>query len=1496
MSLYKELSYDSMILPVRSVQFSVLSPEEIRQRSVVEVRSTESFVGNEPVPNGLFDQRMGVVDHGRVCSTCQQGFNFCPGHMGHVELAVPVFHIHFFDVVVKVLKCVCFKCSRLLCHEDSAAMRNAKRYSRQKRWDEVFAVITKSSAVKRCGDCNPQGCGAVQPSKVVKNSDKFPSMVVEMHWAARGDDPAPPSLTLSAADVRRVLERISDAEVTTMGFSPRYSRPEWMVATALVVPPPSVRPSSKNDMGQRSEDDITIGISNVVKFNSILRDRVEAAGTAGSGGTIGSAHPDHSDPNVHMLQFHVATLINNQIPDMARATQRTGRSIVSLTERLKAKEGRVRGNLLGKRVDYSARTVITPDPMIGIDELGVPVKIAMVLTFPERLGHHNFERLSAAVANGPHVYPGARFVQTPERTYQVNPAQDNRPALRVGDVVHRHMRDGDYVLFNRQPSLHKMSMMCHRVRVMPHDTFRLNPCVTPSFNADFDGDEMNMHACLSTFSMTEIACLAGVPTQIISPTNSTPIVAVVQDVCLGINRITQPGVTVPRRALFNMIANVPGLDLRRFELGEREFTGRQALSAAIHPCVNLSMKGKGEGEDSMTVIRDGCIVSGVVDKDTYQSASRGLVHTMYNDMGGRETTDLFDGTQRLICEWFVHTGFSLGLSDLVVGADVEAATDALADRVEAEVEDALRRVHAGWGGDMFSESPQENFEFTINTHLNNRTRLEKLVKVATTNRILQIINAKSKGKVLNLTQMLGGLGQQNVGAARIGDGYESRSLPHFCKFDDSAVARGFVRSSFARGLRPHEFVFHCMGGREGLIDTAVRTSDCGYISRKLVKAMEDCRVACDGTVRNASNQVVQFMYGEDGMDAVSIEEHEVVYQHGYRDYWDDAHMARQFLVCEGDPPAAWFAPGAHADWTRAPGFDRLEAHFHDLLADREFLIARFSEANVLRCPVAVGRILSNALAAQRALVPRGTPTDLTPLKALDALDALLADLRVSSMRLRPPLLAAVLRMYLSPKRLAAEGVMARTLATVVATVRARFRASLAHAGDMVGIVAAQSIGEPTTQMTLNTFHSAGVSSAAKAIHGLPRVRELINVTKNPKQVLVTVYPRQGLPDTIDTAVALKNELLTTLLGDVVTRSWIYYEPDAFRTAIPEDRAIVEAYRSLTCTAAAAEGEAAGAPWIIRLEVSRESLLEHSLTMMDVSDAIVGYYNGIVRCMHSDDNSPSLVFRVRLIDSATAAQREDMFSHARAMESAMMDSVVLKGNAGVNMAIVSQQQPGGGGGGSGGARAGDRRWCVVTDAADLASVLSHPMVDASRTTSNFIPQVNAVLGIEAARYSLMTELIGLFRDAGQEVNARHFLLLVDTMTNRGKLQSVDRHGINRAQYIGPLSKCSFEETADMLRDAAVFADIDRVNGVSANLMLGQLPPGGTGDIDVFCDVSMLPPVSVAHPTAAEAASASEDVANNALHLDFGSPDALRVLRSAGAETRVTRFAAVAVAVR
>jgi DNA-directed RNA polymerase II subunit RPB1 len=470
-------------------------------------------------------------------------------------------------------------------------------------------------------------------------------------------------------------------------------------------------------------------------------------------------------------------------------------------------------------------------------------------------------------------------------------------------------------------------------------------------------------------------------------------------------------------------------------------------------------------------------------------------------------------------------------------------------------------------------------------------------------------------------------------------------------------------------------------------------------------------------------------------------------------------------------------------------------------------------------PAAVRRIVQNALAQQRLVVPRGWPTDLDPLAALDALDALDAELRP-----RSPVLSALLRMHLSPKPLLVVGMTVATLEGVLHRVRARHADALASPGEMVGILAAQSIGEPTTQLTLNTFHQAGVASASQATQGLPRIRELINVTKNPKQVTVTVHPRGG---SREAAQALKTRIETTLLRHVVRRSRVYYDPADLETAVPEDRRLLETYRAIRGAGrAGCGGGGRGSPWVIRMEADRRALVKHSLSMLDVADAIAAFYADTVDCIHSDDNDDQLVFRYRLEEGNSA----DALTHIRALESVMMDTVVLKGNLGVKGASAEQLKRGGVGPAAG------KPWVLYTNGGDLASILAHPDVDPTRTVSNYIYDVYTVLGVEAARMALYNEIAEEFRRSS--VNPRHMLLLVDTMTNRGKLQSIDRHGINRGD-VGPFAKCSFEETTDMLRDACVFANVDWVTGVSASIMLGQIPPGGTGDTRVLLDTRHLP---------------------------------------------------------
>ncbi len=489
MSIYRELSYDQEIDTVRGIQFGLLSADEITRRSVVEVVNTGSYEGSQPVLGGLFDPRMGVLEHHHICATCEQTNVFCPGHFGRITLVRPVFHPMFFNQTKKVLRSVCFRCSRALITPDGAnadlqpeVKRIMAMKSMHKRFDAATKLIAGKTSIKHCGaDAGPdsdEGCGAMQPSRYEKRD---PMKIVAV-WNEGGGEDGREKMEreMTPEEVLRVFQRIREQDAAMLGFNPQWNRPESMILTVLPVPPPSVRPSILEENGQRREDDLTHKLSDIVKTNNLLKAKVEKGATDTQISLLTSA-----------LQYHVATFINNQIPGVSAATRRNGQKMKSVADRLKKKEGRVRNNLSGKRVASSARSVITPDPYISLGELGVPVKIATNLTFPEVVNEFNIDEMRKLVRAGPDVWPGARFVRlvaqgATKTLHYGDPRMREEIAERLqpGDIVDRHLRDGDYVLFNRQPSLHKMSMMGHRVRVMPYQSFRISPTVCASYNAD----------------------------------------------------------------------------------------------------------------------------------------------------------------------------------------------------------------------------------------------------------------------------------------------------------------------------------------------------------------------------------------------------------------------------------------------------------------------------------------------------------------------------------------------------------------------------------------------------------------------------------------------------------------------------------------------------------------------------------------------------------------------------------------------------------------------------------------------------------------------------------------------------------------------------------------------------------------------------------------------------------------------------------------------------
>ena len=452
------------------VQFSMLSPEEIRKNSVVEVTTRDTYINNKPVPNGLFDSRMGVLEPGIICPTDGYTYIDTPGYFGHIELARPVFFIQHIKEIMKISKTICYKCSKLLINKNDH--KHVHDMSPEKKWSYVYNTASKA---KRCGEFSENGCGCKQPSSV-----KLEGMATIMAtWdkveAEDGGEPTSVQLRLTPEIIVKTFRRISDEDVSFMGFSPLWSRPEWMVCQVLPVPPPSMRPSVKLDAQQRSEDDLTHIYSNIIKYNRDLADKL-----------ANEASPNVIEGLSTQLQYFIAMIVNNKVKGADSLRQRSGRPLQCITGRLNSKGGRIRGNLMGKRVDFSARSVITGDPNLSIRQLGVPMKIAMNITKPITVNDRNRDFLMRLVQNGPEAYPGAKILER-KNGENISLRYVDRLSIRLenGDIVHRHMMDGDAVLFNRQPSLHRMSMMCHIAKIMKKgDTFRMNVADTKPYNAD----------------------------------------------------------------------------------------------------------------------------------------------------------------------------------------------------------------------------------------------------------------------------------------------------------------------------------------------------------------------------------------------------------------------------------------------------------------------------------------------------------------------------------------------------------------------------------------------------------------------------------------------------------------------------------------------------------------------------------------------------------------------------------------------------------------------------------------------------------------------------------------------------------------------------------------------------------------------------------------------------------------------------------------------------
>ena len=789
---------------VRALKFSLLSPDRIKKVSMAKIVTPELYdIDGFPVDGGLMDLRLGAIDPGVRCRTCGKRVKECPGHPGSIELARPIFHIKYIPLIELCLRSFCPNCHKLALSDE-----------KQKELTPSLRA-KKSRDAKKCPHCNE----IIERVKLEKPST---FMIGKKR--------------LSPIEVRERLVNIKDEEIKKIGVNPKACRPEWAVISLLLVPSVTVRPSITLDSGERSEDDLTHKLSDIIRSNQRLWENLNA-------GAPEVIIEDLWD----LMQYHVTTFFDNNVSRIPPARHRSGQPLKTITERIKGKEGRIRQNLAGKRVNYSGRTVVSPDPFIKINEVGIPFEIARVITVAETVTSLNLEAMRDLIRQG-EKYPGANYViriDGKRKRITEDLKEELCVEIQPGYKIERHLRDGDIVLFNRHPSLHKQSLMAHYVRVLPNRTFRLHPAAAFPYNADFDGDEMNIHSPQTEEARAEAKILLNVNNNIISSKNNINLIGTIADSVTGAYLLGKDKLFKPEVDQLLYASGVIN------SIKTKEISGKDVFAQVIPKGSSIKVPDSINGSNSFGS-EDGEMVK-IVDKE----------------FGREAAVDSVNKAFILGAIYLSRKGYTLSVQDLNVSEKVKGMTDQIVVEAEKKTQEIIKDFEEGTLNGLPGKTLEETREIKIAQILNEvRTEIGKVVQAnfPADGNVNKMITAKAAGSMLNITQIGCCVGQQSLKNKRIDFGYTNRTLSFFKKGDIGPLSRGFIKSSFFEGLKPNEFFFGAITGRDSLMDLALRTPKSGYLYRRLVSALQDLKVEYDRTVRDASENIVQFVYGDDGKD------------------------------------------------------------------------------------------------------------------------------------------------------------------------------------------------------------------------------------------------------------------------------------------------------------------------------------------------------------------------------------------------------------------------------------------------------------------------------------------------------------------------------------------------------------------------------------------------------------------------------------------------------
>jgi len=1338
---------ESPLATLDKVVFGSLTPGQIRAQSVVKITELVSKDGSND--NTPYDERMGVIDNGHICQTCGMNNMDCQGHFGHIELPKPVYNPQFLVTVYKLLQCVCISCGglRKLTEHINIIPQPSKP---TKRFESLVKTMSKIDLCPHCDSFIPR----------FKYTPK--DLLLQI-----GNDKE--FVTLEAEQAYNYLSKITSETMKTLGFnrdliqSDKYKDiinlnhdqehthevlPTSFIFVALPVIPPCARPWVLRD-SDMCHDDITDKYCNIIRLIKKLNQDYSHSKRK----TRKELTEDEIKRAYVDIDLNVYTLLDNK-NDTSKISS-CGRAHKGIRDRIEHKDGHINSNVGGKRTDFSARTVIISGAGLNIGEIGVPKAIADKLTVPEYVTSLNITQLCESIVEGGPlilIRGGNRI-----RLDVVTKNYTKEFTLKIGDIVERKLRNGDLILFNRQPTLRTESMMGMIVVIMNDggNAFRVPLAVCTAFNADFDGDEMNLHLPQSIAAIVECATIMAAREHLITAQRNGPVCGVIQDGLVGSYLLTNFNTEVSMSIFFDCVfSSGIELDTKEFFTRVKKYYGidysksskipGKVFFSAIFPS-SFVYKRRTDFSDEMKFVEiyEGIILpnSAPLCKKTIGAKQRSIIHDIWKEYSSETCARVISRIQRMTDNWLHIHGFSIGISDCI-------------STKPKEINDILMKAEAVCDGIIKSEKTLTEKEGAINKELNAAMNSGPVIANHNMNRgddnsITIMRNSGAKGNNTNCVQIAAFVGQQNIDGGRM-----NLSIPCFKKGDISPAAKGFVIHSYMDGLNPSELYFHSGSGRRGVVDTAMKTADSGYIEKRIMKKVEDFLVKMDGSVRSGNGEIIQFKYGDDGFNPKYLYS---VKGLDYPFFVDCKSLSRRLNLGETGK--------------------KREMNDEEIELLLSFIRVKNSNGITEIDEVLQGNINYS-------------------------LRKLLTGVKICETQI--------------PK--------------FCAMIRDSFEEARAPYGEPVGVISSQALGEPTTQLTLNTFHAAGLAEMDVTL-GVPRLKELLNGTKNPSTPSVRIYlvderlvelskdqSKEGVRLIIDHMYEQISDIETITISKLIDNMKVMRIDESEEEQLFTYEEFAKSSWSDLFSENFGECSFEKSDWMIRLKFNIDKLYQYRITLEEIKQVMEDITDGCLYCEYS----PLMIGEMDIfidfenIKNSIKFEMNSTFSVTRDVITKFVKNMKIKGIDNLLKAIPEQDVNG--------------EWFIHASGNNLIDIIGKDCVDIVRTNTNDIWEIYKILGIEAVRAFLIEEFTTVLSFGGTYINPRHISILVDAMTRTGVITSVTQDGISRG--VGPISKGLFEKCTENFSISAAFGEVDNMQGSSANVMFGKLIKNGVGGVEVF----------------------------------------------------------------